>query len=125
MILGAIFCCKHFSVIGLLCLAQTCLSHSLCRNEETYQVLGALLSVALREGSSHLGCLFCLQTLKMKRGRFGCVVITEEWCNVGLLRESSEFAEIIEEGHNFQINMGLDWAISAKPSHKTLEEIQI
>lgn len=50
-------------------------------------------------------------------------MITVEWCSVGLLRESSEFEEIIREGHNFQMNVGLDWAISAKP--QTLEEIQI
>lgn len=32
LILGAIFWCKRFSVIGLLGLAQTCLPHSLWRN---------------------------------------------------------------------------------------------
>lgn len=43
-----------------------------------------------------------------------------EWCNVGLLRGSSdsEFEEVSGEGHNFQMKVGLDWTISTKPSHK-------
>jgi len=46
-------------------------------------------------------------------------LITGGWCDVGLLRESTDSDEKVNgEGHYFQMKVGLDWAISTNPSHK-------